>query len=114
MSASVLGATSEDRIGKALGTGFMRFSSPVGINGLAKVSPGFRLEILAVDAVRPGNGHFKHFIERAKQEFNVICIWHVTSEILMDCLPRYGFRPWEERQRVNGEFEHMDGWRWDK
>ena len=114
MSASILGTTTEDPIGKVLGTGYMRFTSPVGIEGLAKVMPGFRLEILAVNAVRPGNGCFKHFIEQAKQEFNVFCIWHVTSDILMDCLPRYGFRPWAEKQRIEGRFEHMDGWRWDK
>lgn len=114
MSASILGTISEDPIGKTLGTGFMRFKSPVGIEGLAKVLPGFRLEILAVDANRPGNGHFKHFIEQAKKEFSVICIWHVTSDILEDCLPRYGFRPWAERQCIEGRFEHIEGYRWDK
>ena len=114
MSKSILGTLSEDPIGKALGTGYQRFYSPCGIDGLAKVSPGLRLEILAVNAVRPGNGHFKHFIDQAKKEFNIIIIWHVTSEVLIDCLPRYGFRQWQERQRCAERFEHMEGYRWDK
>lgn len=108
-----LGPTMIDPIGAKLGTGYLRFASPVGIHGLAKVT-GKSLELLAVDALRPGNGHFTAFLNLCKLECDKIFVWHVTSEILHDCLPRHGFRPWQERQLCQGEWEHLEGYRWDK
>lgn len=109
-----LGKTQPDTIGVVLGTGYLRFSSPVGIDGLCKPDEAKgRLELLAVASRRPGNGHFKSFIDLCKRDFTTILIWHVTSDILHDCLPRYGFRPWEERQQCQGEWEHLEGYRWD-
>jgi len=110
---SILGVLRPDRVAVALGTGFSRFDSPVGVGGLCKVTDG-RLEILAVHSNHPGCGHFAEFIRLVKKEYSPILIWHVTNEILDDCLPRYGFRKWEERQQIAGEWEHMEGYRWDE
>jgi hypothetical protein len=109
---SVLGPLKPDPIGAALGTGYLRFRSPLGVNGLCRIA-GKRLEILAVDSNHPGCGHFAEFIRQAKKEFDTICVWYVTSQILRDCLPRYKFRPWNERQLCRGEWESLEGYRWD-
>lgn len=110
---SILGPLTPDPIATALGTGYSGFDSPVGIEGLCRVAPE-RLEILAIQARHPGCGHLREFVRLAKMEYPCICIWFVTSDILEDCLPRYGFRKWRERQQCAGQWESVEGWRWDR
>jgi hypothetical protein len=108
-----LGKLSPDPIGVALGTNYQRFTTDYGLHGLVKIS-GNRLEILAVHSDYPERGYFREFIKAAKQNFKTICIWHVNSIALDYCLPRYGFRPWSEKQLCQGEWETLTGYRWDE
>jgi hypothetical protein len=112
-SIPIIGQLRPDPIAVLLGTGYQQFTSPLGVNGLCELT-GRRLEILAVHTNHPGNGCFRVFIEQAKRYYTPILIWRVTSDILDDYLPRYGFRKWEERQCLQGEWEHMEGYRWDE
>ena len=106
---TVLGKLTVDPVGEKLGTGFGRFVSPLGVDGLVKVrSP--RLDILFIGTSHPGTGQFRRFIQQAKTEFDIICIWEVWSPILKIVLPRYGFLP--ATDFVNGE--SLTGFRWDK
>lgn len=87
-----LGKITIDPIGQELGTGYMRFVSPLGVDGLVKArSP--RLDLLFVGTSYPGTGQFRRFIAQAKTEFGTICIWEVWSDVLQIVLPRYGFVP---------------------
>lgn len=95
--------------------GFSEFKSPIGISGMCRVD-GRRVQFLAVDSIRPGNGLFRDFIAAVKKEFDQIDIMFVESPILLSCLPRYGFRYYEESQfiaRIN-EWTFLYGYRWDK
>lgn len=106
----VLGKTAPDPIGVALGTGYSKFQSPLGLDGLYKIKEG-SLHLLAVVATQPGTGQFRKFIEQAKTEFPAICIWEVHPESVLNAtLPRYKFVPALDIQI--GEFIH--GFRWDK
>lgn len=63
----VLGQTCIDPILVTLGTGYSRFESPTGIDGLAKEErDGEALHILAVVTVFQGRGSFRNFITEAK------------------------------------------------
>lgn len=110
MSKSVLGKVSPDMAGMMLQTGYNRFSSPVGIDGLAKVN-GDRLDILAVHAATPGFGQFREFMKLCKKQFNTICIWEIWNPSLEAALLRYGFTPQTE---ITGWGETVHGLRWDK
>ncbi len=107
---SVLGTMKPDWIGALLGTSYQRFSSPTGMNGLAKVSKD-RIDILAVDAMIPGTGQFRTFIDQCKQEFETVCIWEVWNPWLHEVLQRYGFRAVEEKDPDTGE--ELKGYRYD-
>jgi len=98
-----------DPIGAALGTGFMRFVSPLGADGLVYVRQP-RLDILFIGTSAPGTGQFRRFIQQAKTEFDVIGIWAVWSDLLHEVLPRYGFRP--ATDYFQGD--ELTGYRWDK
>jgi len=87
---NVLGETHVDIISQLLNTGYERFSSPTGINGLAQIIDG-GLDILAVDAGHPGTGQFREFIHQCKIEFDQVVIWEVWNEMLPEVLQRYGF-----------------------
>ena len=88
---------------------FMRFVSPLGVNGLVQVrSP--RLDILAVIASQPGTGQFRAFIAQAKTEFDTICIWECWNPLLPEILPRYGFQPATDFI----DHQQLTGFRWDK
>lgn len=89
---STLGAIYLDLTSVLLGTGYDRFSSPTGIQGLAK-QDGSRLDLLAIDASDPGKGQFREFMRQAKSEFEQIFIWEVWNPLLKEILVRYGFRP---------------------
>lgn len=105
----VLGEIEPDRFGIALRTGFWRFYSPVGVEGLAKFDDD-RLDVLALFSPRPGQGCFRAFINRAKLKYNTIYVWEIWTPWLDGVLERYGFKPATEF--VNGE--RIDGRRWDR
>lgn len=97
-------------IGQILGTGYWRFFSPWGIDGLAKWQED-RLDLLAVAANAPGRGHFREFIKQAQKRFRTICIWHDMNPIVAPMLVRYGFAAETE---IQGDGEVVPGWRWDR
>ncbi len=107
---SVLGATAPDPFGQILGTGYDRFKSPTGMNGLAKVSAN-RIDILALDATIPGTGQLRNFIDQCKREYETVCIWEVWNPWLHEVLRRYGFRALREADPDTGE--ELDGYRYD-
>jgi len=108
---SVLGITKPDVISELLGTGFHRFYSLTGINGLAKMISEDRLDILAVDATNPGTGQFRAFIEQAKREFATIYLWEVWNPILAEILQRYDFQTCTQVDKNTGEI--LNGYRYD-
>lgn len=106
----VLGLTNPDPVGELLGTGYLRFQSPTGIDGLAKEN-GDRLDLLAINALIPGIGQFRRFIRRCKREYETICIWEVWNSWLPEVLQQYGFRAHSEKDRDTGE--RLEGYRYD-
>lgn len=108
--AAFIGDVVLDPVGEILGTGYCRFQSAVGIDGLAKWTPD-RLDLLAVTTRTPGRGRFRVFISLAKQYYKTICVWVDINPIVGEALERYGFRRVTEKQ-FDGEI--VEGWRWDK
>lgn len=100
----------DDKWSILFGTGYKNYSSPHGIDGLARVQ-GETLDILAVFARHRGRGEFRRFMQQAKQLFPVIEVWEVWNKDLAAILKHYGFRavrrtePWGER---------LDGFRWER
>lgn len=109
---NVLGETYPDPLSQLLGTNLFRFRSPTGLNGLAKIVGEDRLDLVAVDALIPGTGQFRTFINRAKEEFSTLCIWEVWNPVLEEVLPRYGFHPHKDTDADTGE--KLEGYRWMK
>lgn len=107
---SFIGETAPDSVAQILGTGYMRFRSPVGIGGLAKWN-GDRLDLLVVHASSEGHGQFRQFIADAKQQFNTICVWEDWNPIIGIALSKYGF---QRETEIQGDGEALKGWRWDK
>ena len=93
-----------------LGTGYSRFTGVFGISGLVKVRPE-RLDLLAVVAERPGEGNFRAFIQQAKMEYPIICVWSIDNLTLYRALERYGFSPEVE---ICFDWVPIKGLRWDK
>ena len=111
MPGSGLFATWEvDPVGAILGTGYMRFTTSFGLAGLAKAT-GDRLDVLAVDAARPGTGQFRRFIDAAKQSFSTVAVWEDWNPILAPALERYGFHP---ATHAEDDGEILTGWEWHR
>jgi hypothetical protein len=110
MSAT-LGEITPDFIGQYLDTGYDRFQSPFGINGLCRVD-GKSLNLLAVVSTRPNTGQFHRFMDAAKQEFDEIGIWEILNRDLHPVLERYGFIPAKMIDLESGET--MTGQKWTK
>jgi hypothetical protein len=72
---------------------------------------GNRLDLLAFNALIPGLGQFRRFIQRCKREYETICIWEVWNSWLPEVLQRYGFRAYSEMDRDTGE--PLEGYRYD-
>lgn len=102
-----MGVVEPDFTSVILGTGFDRFSSPTGIDGLAKWTDE-QLELLAVIANAPHQGQFRAFIQQAKEIWPIILVWHVHNGFLDAALARYGFQP--ITSECDGET--VPGWRW--
>ena len=93
-------------IGVMLGTGYNRFETADGMNGLAKIT-GERLDVLAVVASKAGDGQFRRFIAAAKRAFKIVAVWEDWNPIIGDALKRYGFHP-ATCTEADGEVSH--GW----
>lgn len=87
---------------------FMRFSAGE-VLGLARLK-GKHLEILAVESLDAGNGHFRAFINRLKAECDSITFWYIWNPWLPSVLERYGFRGVEEAPCYG---ERTTGMRWE-
>lgn len=101
--ASFFTSWEPDGVGVLLGTGFNRFTTAGGIDGLGKIT-GKRLDLLAIVALDPGTGQFRRFIAEAKTHFDTIAILHDWNPLMPEILKRYGFRPIV--------CEQHDGWIW--
>jgi hypothetical protein len=108
--SDLLGVIEPDPIGQILGTGYMRFESPTGLDGLAKWTDE-RLDLLAVVTRTPGKGCFREFIRRAQAVWQTVCVWHDDNPLVGHALFRYGFTPETE---ILADGEVVSGWRWDK
>lgn len=94
-------------------TGFTSFVSLAGCHGLAKEDPETRtLDVLAVNATRPGTGQFRRFVAQAQASYDRVRFWHelYTTPHSSQALKRYGFTPW---MVVVGN-ESVNGWEWVK
>ena len=107
---SLLGHTIPDPVGVFLGTRYLRFESPIGLQGLARPT-GERLDVLAVYSGRSRSGRLRAFIAAAKLEYRTICVWHIDNPIVHDALLRYGFTP---EVQIDEFGEVLKGLRWDK
>lgn len=108
---STLGELSPDPAGNALGTGYQRFCSNFGIDGLARTFSKDKLELLAVVSTDEGRGNFRRFIESCKGEYQRIYIWEIFNPVLHGVLKRYGFAPTKMYEQ---DREWVEGWRWEK
>lgn len=102
----VLGQLIADPVSDILGTGFNRFASASGIDGLAKVE-GTRLDILALVSNNPATGQFREFIRQCKESYTTIVIWEVMNLTLEAALKRYGFK-------AGVDSEILPVWIWEK
>jgi len=100
-----------DAVGDQLGTGYSRFVSPAGIEGLARVS-GDRLDVLAVFCRTPGRGCLGEFLRRCMARYDAVCVWEVFNPVVSAALQRRGFRRAEETDPATGET--VTGWRWQR
>lgn len=91
-----------------LNTGYNRFESVHGIDGLAKTSDS-RLDLLALIATNPGQGQFRSFVAACKKQFEVIVVWQIWNPDLRAALERYGFT--EETDMDCGEVHKVTVWR---
>lgn len=102
-----------DPVGTILGTGYYRFSTEVGVHGLAKIvhiKDRTELDILAVDSERKGKGQLRSFITETKKRFDSISIWEILNPVVGKILASYQFLP--ARKVDCGET--IIGWRWIK
>lgn len=95
----------KDEVSEMLGTGYLRFYSTTGVHGLAKIVGVAELHVLAVQAVTPGTGQFRKFIDLCKAEFQTVYVWELWTDELGPVLTRYGFKPCttvEKGERLTG------------
>ena len=109
--SDLFSAWSPDSLGELLGTGYMRFETRIGIQGLARMDNERGLDILAVVSKRPGEGQFRQFIAAAQQAFDRVAVWVDFNPILGKALRRYGF---VRAQRTEPDGEVCQGWQWRK
>ena len=78
-----------DPAGLMLGTGFMRFETKVGIDGLV-LECGDRIDLLAVIATNDNGGNLKRFFTELKARYNVIRVLCIMNPAVEAALKRYG------------------------
>lgn len=106
-----LGIVSPDPVGDHLGTGYSRFVSPLGIDGLAK-EDGSRVDLLAVYSPDPGKGHLSAFIAHCQSVYETVCVWEDMNPVIGAMLSKRGYRRVMQIDDKHGELLH--GWRWDR
>ncbi len=111
MNATLFTRWEPDPVGRMLGTGFNRFESVAGVDGLAKDNGHGMIELLAVHSRVKGKGQFRRFIALLKEQNQTICVWHVDNPMLGPALLRYGFKP---ETTIDGFGETLTGYRWDR
>lgn len=93
---------------------YSHFTTRLGIEGLARVT-GADLELLAVNATKPGTGQFRRFITEAKTRFASITLWSIVNDEMVPTLARYGFGPCVGPDRkLDGTPSTTEGMRWRK
>lgn len=110
MNKAVFKHSAPDPVGQLLGTGYDRFESVRGIDGLGKEKDG-RLDVLAVHATKPGTGQFRAFIGHCKQHYRTVCVWEIFNPTVEQALKKYGFTEAHEIDGMTGE--QLKGYRWD-
>lgn len=105
---TALGTKTLDLASQLLGLNYKRFQSPTGIEGLAK-EDGKRLDILAVNATKPGTDQFHEFIIWCKAEYEAIYVWEIWNPLLEQILQRYGFQV--ALQLVKGQMVWGRSWK---
>ena len=98
-----------DPVGLILGTGYMRFTTAHGIDGLARLDGEGGLDCLAVIAREPGKGQFRRFIAAAKKSFRRVAVWEDWNPVIGKALKRYKFR---RARCVEADGEVSEGWEW--
>jgi hypothetical protein len=94
-----------DPAGVILGTGYFRFETPFGVQGLARFAcDDNELDILAVVSEQQGKGQFRNFLNHSKECFESISVWEVWNLI------HYGFEPATRIEKG----ETLNGWRWSR
>jgi hypothetical protein len=86
---------------------FMEFDTGQ-IIGLARLIDG-GIEILAVQALNPGLGHFRLFIAQLKAHYRSISVLELWNPWLAKVLVRYGFAPLIKQDRSG---ESVTGYQW--
>lgn len=108
-----IGRTEIDPVSVVLETGYSKFSSPSGINGLCKELAPDKLQVLAVDATKPGTGQFREFMKQIKSDYPNIEFLFVDNITLRCTLHRYGFTEFGyEETHLDGKKEWITGFRW--
>lgn len=87
-------------------TGFDEFVLPA-VRGLARVEGG-RLDILAIDANRPGQGDGGRFLAACMDAYSEIRVLHITNPRLEEMLARRGFEAFTRYE----DGEVLTGMRW--
>lgn len=101
-----------DRYAMIAKTGYWKFVSRAGIDGLMKWKDG-RLDLLAIFTANPGTGQFREFIKEAKLISSTIFVWHIFNPTLGKILFRYGFKPVVETFKIQDREDVAKGVRWD-
>jgi hypothetical protein len=90
-------------------TCFCRFTSPLGLNGLARATDD-ALDILAVFADRPGQGAFTKFLKRAQGRFSTIRVLSIWNPILQGFLESRGFVRFMDFDENSHDMIHGHKW----
>lgn len=90
-------------------TCFCRFTSPLGLNGLARATED-TLDILAVFADRPGQGAFTKFLKRAQGRFSTIRVLSIWNPILQGFLESRGFVRFMDFDENSHDMIHGHKW----
>jgi len=98
-----------DPLSELLKTGYRRFETRIGIQGLARMDNERGLDILAVVSSRPGEGKFRQFIATAQQSFDRVAVWVDFNPLVGKALRRYGF---VRAQCTEPDGEVCQGWQW--
>lgn len=94
--------------------GYMHFKTRVGVEGLGRIVDD-GLELLAVNATKPGTGQFRQFIVLAKERFPSVTLWSIMNDEMMPILARYGFSPCiGPDTALDGSRSTTEGMRWRK